>query len=213
VLTGTDREPRHRISFYSFNLRGGPGAGSYFQDPVTVGGWIHYAGQFDSVHTWIFKNGVPRDQDRLAGYKIAPRNGTAPVRIGTRDFGSFFQGSIARVAIYSTRLSAATLAAHAAIADAGAYDRAVLSEASLVGYWRLDEATGTVATDARGANHGTYCTMAMRPFVACDTARVKCSSVHVGRASPADGSSSGWSSPGSYATPSRWSSAICSQVR
>jgi hypothetical protein len=152
-----NRENRaNRISFYSFNLTGGLGAGSYFQDPVTPGGWIHYAGEFDDVNAFIFKNGVLRDQDRLSGYSITPRNGTAPVRIGTRDFGSFFQGSVSRVAIYSTRLPAATLAAHAAITDFRAYDAAVLSEASLVGYWRLGETTGTVAADAKGAHHATY---------------------------------------------------------
>jgi hypothetical protein len=32
----------NRISGYRFNLTGGPGAGSYLQDPVTAGQWIHY---------------------------------------------------------------------------------------------------------------------------------------------------------------------------
>ena len=101
---GNSEGRENRISFYSFNLTGGLGAGSYFQDTVTVGGWIHYAGEFDDVNTYIFKNGVLRDMDPLSGYSIVPGNGTAPVRIGTRDFASFFQGSVARVAIYSTRL-------------------------------------------------------------------------------------------------------------
>ena len=108
------------------------------------------------MNTYIFRNGVLRDQDPLSGYDIVPANGTAPVRIGTRDFASFFQGSVARVAIYSTRLPAATLAAHYATADAGAYDALVMAEPSLVGYWRLDDATGTVAVDARGGHDGSY---------------------------------------------------------
>jgi hypothetical protein len=153
---GNSENRANRISFYSFNLAGGLGAGSYFQDPVTPGGWIHYAGEFDAVNTFIFKNGVLRDQDRLSGYNITPQNGTAPVRIGTRNLASFFQGSVSRVAIYSTRLPATTLAAHAAISDFAAYDAAVMSESSLVGYWRLDETTGTVAADAKGTNHGAY---------------------------------------------------------
>ena len=153
---GNSEGRENRISFYSFNLTGGLGAGSYFQDTVTVGAWIHYAGEFDDVNTYIFKNGVLRDQDPLSGYDIDPGNGTAPVRIGTRDFSSFFQGSVARVAIYSTRLPAATLAAHSAIADAAAYDAMVLAEPSLVGYWRLDDAAGTVAVDARGGHDGSY---------------------------------------------------------
>jgi hypothetical protein len=153
---GNSEGRENRISFYSFNLTGGLGAGSYFQDTVTVGGWIHYAGEFDDVNTYIFKNGVLRDMDPLSGYSIEPGNGTAPVRIGTRDFNSFFQGSVARVAIYSTRLPAAKLVAHYAAADAAAYDAMVLAEPSLVGYWRLDDAAGTVAVDARGGHDGSY---------------------------------------------------------
>jgi hypothetical protein len=153
---GNSEGRANRISFYSFNLTGGLGAGSYFQDTVTAGAWIHYAGEFDDVNTYIFKNGVLRDQDPLSGYDIDPGNGTAPVRIGTRDFASFFQGSIARVAIYSTRLPAATLVAHQGAADFRAYDAMVLSEPSLVGYWRLDEASGTVAADALGRHPGRY---------------------------------------------------------
>jgi hypothetical protein len=153
---GNSEDRANRISFYSFNLTGGLGAGSYFQDTVTAGAWIHYAGEFDDVNTYIFKSGVLRDQDPLSGYDITPGNGTAPVRIATRDFNSFFQGSIARVAIYSSRLPAATLAAHAATTDPAAYDAMVLAEPSLVGYWRLDDAAGTVAADALGRHPGSY---------------------------------------------------------
>lgn len=32
----------------------------------------------------------------------------------------------------------------------------VMSEASLIGYWRLNETSGSVATDAQSGNHGTY---------------------------------------------------------
>jgi len=32
----------------------------------------------------------------------------------------------------------------------------VLAEPSLVGYWRLDDAAGTVAVDARGGHDGSY---------------------------------------------------------
>lgn len=48
------------------------------------------------------------------------------------------------------------LAAHAAIEDVHAHDAAVLSEPSLVGYWRLDETTGAAAVDAKAGHHGTY---------------------------------------------------------
>jgi hypothetical protein len=153
---GNSEGRANRISFYSFNLTGGLGAGSYFQDAVTPGEWIHYAGEFDAGDTYIFKNGVQRDTDPLSGYSITPANGSAPVRIGTRDLSSFFQGSIARVAVYSACLPAAQLAAHYAESSHQAYDTLVLSEPSLIAYYRLDETTGTVAVDARGGRDGTY---------------------------------------------------------
>ena len=42
-----------RISFYVFNLGGGRGCGSYFQDPIQAGQWIHVAGVADSENTYL----------------------------------------------------------------------------------------------------------------------------------------------------------------
>ena len=118
--TNTENRP-NRISGYSFNLSGGLGAGSYFQDPVAAGEWIHYALVINTVdtspvyptgYTKIYKNGVLRDQDSLSGYSIIPGNGTAPMRVGTRDLSSFFQGAIGKVAVYNYELTGAQLAAH-----------------------------------------------------------------------------------------------------
>ena len=153
---GNSEDRANRISFYSFNLTGGLGAGSYFQDTVVVSQWIHYAGTFDDTRTYIFKNGAMRDSDLLSDYSIVPMNGTAPVRIGTRDMSSFFQGSIARVAIYNVRLTEQQILAHYAAKVAGNYDQVVLAEPSLVAFYKLDESSGTVATDSKGGRHGTY---------------------------------------------------------
>jgi hypothetical protein len=152
---GNSEDRENRISFYSFNLSGGLGAGSYFQDDVMVGEWIHYVGTFDDTRTFIYKNGVERDSDLLSGYDIMPENGDAPVRIGTRDRNSYFQGAIARVAFYSSRLSESQAAAHFAAAGAD-YDRVILAETSLVAYYRLDETSGTVARDSKGSHDGAY---------------------------------------------------------
>ena len=152
---GNSEDRANRISFYHFNPAGGLGAGSYFQDPVRVGEWIHVVGTIDRTTIRIYKNGALRDSDPLSGYDIAPRNTTSSLRIGTRDFNSFFQGSIARVAIYGGTLPATRIQAHAA-ARGAAYDGAVLSEPTLVGFWRLNETGGTVAVDATGRRNGTY---------------------------------------------------------
>jgi hypothetical protein len=152
---GNSEDRANRISFYSFNLTGGLGAGSYFQDDVTVGEWIHYVGTFDDTRTYIYKNGIERDSDLLSGYDITPENGSAPVRIGTRDRNSFHQGAIARVAFYGARLSESQAAAHFAAAGAS-YDEVILAEPSLVAYYRLDETSGTVARDSKGSHDGSY---------------------------------------------------------
>jgi hypothetical protein len=113
----------NRISGYLFNASGGLGAGSYFQDTVVAGDWIHYVLVIDSNdvsvayphgYTKIYKNGVLRDQDDLSisGTVIVPERGSAPFRVGTRDFGSFFDGAVGKVAMYDEELTATQIAAH-----------------------------------------------------------------------------------------------------
>lgn len=95
-----------RVSFYGYNLSGGLGAGSYFQDDLQTNQWIFVTGVLDGANTHIYKNGVLRDSDPLSGYNINMGNGSAPVRIGTRDMASYFQGSIDNVRVYNRALSA-----------------------------------------------------------------------------------------------------------
>jgi hypothetical protein len=110
----------NRISAYAFNPEGGLGSGSYFQDSVTVGEWIHVAAVINTQssaaypdgYVKIYKNGQLRDTDSLRDYAIEPVVGNAPLRIGTRDLNSFFQGAIAKFAVYDYELSAATLTQH-----------------------------------------------------------------------------------------------------
>ncbi|GAA5122450.1 LamG domain-containing protein [Haloechinothrix salitolerans] len=120
--TNTENRP-NRVSGYSFNLDGGLGAGSYFQDPIAVGDWIHYvlvinvdatSAEYPYGYTKIYRDGVLRDQDQMEirGNVITPENGSAPFRVGTRDFGSWFDGAIGKVAVYDHELTADRIAAH-----------------------------------------------------------------------------------------------------
>ncbi len=115
----TDHPPRpNRISFYVFNLAGGEGIGSYVQEPVTVGEWIHVVGTADGEVTAIYKNGEFKDCDRYTGSGsgpcnnyppnlwITPQRGNSPLRIGTRDLKSFFLGGIREVRIWNRALTA-----------------------------------------------------------------------------------------------------------
>jgi Concanavalin A-like lectin/glucanases superfamily len=101
----------NRTSFYLFNLSGGEGAGSYVQEAVRAGTWYHYVAvvnmRTDTIQ-W-YKNGVLKDQDPFlqSEYHITPQSGTAPVRLGTRDFASYFKGALDNLYIYNRALSAA----------------------------------------------------------------------------------------------------------
>jgi len=121
-LQNTASPPRpNRISGYAFNLAGGLGSGSYFQDPVTVGKWIAVAVVINTVavssthptgYVRIYKDGVLRKTTGLNQFSVVPDAGPAPLRIGTRDLRSFFKGAIAKFALYDRELSAARLATH-----------------------------------------------------------------------------------------------------
>ena len=121
-------EPPPAWAKYAFNSAGGLGAGSYFQDPVRTGRWIHVvlvinsrnrSAQYPMGYTRIYKNGVLRDTDSLADYDIVPKSGTAPLRIGTGYLGSFFQGAIGDVAFYDRELAPVRVKAHNAARRSG----------------------------------------------------------------------------------------------
>ncbi len=106
----------NRISGYAFNPSGGLGSGSYFQDTVMAGQWMHVVVVI-STRTRpgtikIYKNGVLRQTTSLDQFHVVPRAGNAPLRIGTRDFGSFFKGAIGKFAVYAHPLTQAQIQNH-----------------------------------------------------------------------------------------------------
>jgi hypothetical protein len=113
----------NRISAYIWNAAGGEGAGAYFQDELTAGRWIHVVACFDpgdgsdpSAGVSIYRDGVLRGSPRrspgarYASYNIAPAHGAAPLRLGTRDLGSFFTGALDDIAVYPRALGSAEIA-------------------------------------------------------------------------------------------------------
>ena len=98
---------QNRLCFYLFNLDGGFGAGSYVQEDVAPNQWLHLVATVDGVNIAFYKNGLLKDTDPYPDepYYISPANGSAPIRIGTRDFGSFFAGAIDDVRIFNRVLS------------------------------------------------------------------------------------------------------------
>jgi hypothetical protein len=144
---GNSEGRANRISCYAFDLdarAGGTrfGIGSHFQDELAPGQWLLVAGAWDATRVSIYRDGVLRDSDLLdqsagGGPTITPEHGDAPLRIGTRDFNSFFQGAISRVAIFNRRLADGEQAALQTACAAGALDSAIGGTAGLVGFWRL----------------------------------------------------------------------------
>jgi len=59
---------------------------------VQAGDWIHVVGIADGQNSSIYKNGVLKQSQSYARI-ITPQHGTAPLRIATRDFNSFFLGA------------------------------------------------------------------------------------------------------------------------
>lgn len=112
-------ERPNRISGYVWSLSGGLGSGAYFQDGVEINRWIMVTLVLDNraSHEWphgyiaLYKDGVLRDQVSMLQYNITPQAGNAPLCIGTRDYSSYFEGGIGKVAIYDYILSSAEIAA------------------------------------------------------------------------------------------------------
>ena len=162
-----EHPPRpNRISFYLFNPEGGLGVGSYVQDVVHEHAWIHIVGVADLTRTYLYFNGsyvrcdtyqgpsqgvcpiqyqaAPNQHQQLV---IQPQNGSAPLRLGTRDFASYFKGGLTRVRIWGRALLAAE------IADLYAAD--VVPQDGRVAEFMLDADMGQVAADTAQGNNGT----------------------------------------------------------
>nr|WP_244633085.1 LamG domain-containing protein [Aeromicrobium sp. CFBP 8757] len=116
-----DENRPNRLSGYAFNARGGLGAGSYVQTKVVPRRWIHMtlvfnaratSSRYPSGYVKIYRNGVLRDTDSLADYRIRPTRGSAPLRIGTGYLQSYFKGAVGPVAFYDRELPAARIRAH-----------------------------------------------------------------------------------------------------
>jgi hypothetical protein len=156
----------NRISFYVFNPEGGLGVGSYFQDTLQDGHWIFVVGIADSARTFMYRDGRYRRCDTYRGpatghcpihfqrppnddlqLEVDPTAGSAPLRLGTRDLNSFFQGGLSRVRMWNRVLSAAEVSA--------LYSADAVPPDGLVAEFLLNADTGTTATDSAQGNDGT----------------------------------------------------------
>jgi Concanavalin A-like lectin/glucanases superfamily len=162
-----DDPPRpNRISFYVFNPAGGEGVGSHFQDTLHKGHWIFVAGIADAARTYIYRDGEYRRCDTFRGpslgrcpihyqpppnqdvqLQIDPTAGTSPLRLGTRDLNSFFEGGISRLRIWNRALEAHEVA--------GLYASDAVPAEGLIAEFLLNRDSGATAIDTAQGNDGT----------------------------------------------------------
>lgn len=135
----------NRISFYHFSEAGGTGVGSFFQDTLKAGEWMHIAGSIGTTYTTIYKNGTQRDQDDWTG-SITPANTSQPVEVGAFTGSSdpnYLKGAIRELKIFNRELTAAEVT--------DVYNDVAVP--GLVHYWRLkddfqDSVSGLHATNS-----------------------------------------------------------------
>jgi concanavalin A-like lectin/glucanase superfamily protein len=155
--SNTENPPRpNRISFYVFNPDGGLGVGSYFQDPVKPREWIQVTGVVDSERTYIYKDGELQRCDQYQGTPsggchghpevIHPERGGAPLRLGTRDLHSYFQGGLAGIRIWDRPLTAAEVRT--------LYEKGEAPRKGLAAEFLLNEGKGSVAHDSVHGHDG-----------------------------------------------------------
>jgi hypothetical protein len=125
--------------------------------------WVHWVLTRQGNVLTLYRDGVQIGQRTdLPATATASLNGA----IGMQANGNYpLTGRIDEVALYSSALSAADVAADYQAALSGppppppsipSYKSAVLGGPSLISYWRLGEASGTAAADSKGTNNGTY---------------------------------------------------------
>jgi hypothetical protein len=155
----------NRISFYLFNPQGGLGVGSYVQVPIHKGKWIHIVGVADSSRTYLYKDGQYIRCDTYRGpaqgpceihYRppphqnlqlvIDPQPGSVPLRLGTKDLGSFFEGGLTRTRLWNRVLNAGEISA--------LYSAEAVPQNGLVAEFLLNSDTGAMAVDSRQKNNG-----------------------------------------------------------
>lgn len=110
------------VSGYVFSAPGGIGCGQAYTGGLDARTWHHYVFVVDHLDRRValwFDGTQAHGWVSMDAYDITVTNGTAPLRIGTRDFASFFQGAVGKLAFYTRQLSPERIAEHYAAGPFG----------------------------------------------------------------------------------------------
>jgi hypothetical protein len=115
---------------------------------LTIDNWSHIAVVRQGTSVRIYVNGV--NVTGTAGSHIDPAySASRNASIGTSYTPEVFDGTISEVRVWNYARSESQI-------NAGMYGNFTGSESGLVGYWRLNEGSGTIAHDSTANNnHGT----------------------------------------------------------
>ncbi|HEV2521700.1 MAG TPA: LamG domain-containing protein [Candidatus Acidoferrales bacterium] len=110
---------------------------------VSAGTWYHFVGVYDYAAQTLtaYLNGASIGSSSVAGFRPSTGPGGAFLSVGASNnsLNDPFNGTIDDVRVYSRALSAAEITA---LYNAG--------NGGLVGWWKMDEGTGTSAADSSG---------------------------------------------------------------
>ena len=124
----------------------------YGNDSYGVNQWYHLAGTYDDAtkQVKLYINGTRQGGTTSSGWGIGNLSPTS-LQIGRRnDNAGYFEGKIDEVRVWNRALTEEEIVANA-------QGRTIsMNEPGLVGYWSLDEGSGTTAKDnSSNGNHGT----------------------------------------------------------
>jgi hypothetical protein len=131
-LTNSESRPS-RLSAYVFNTGAGFGSAADWQpdaNVISAGQWIHVVGEYSTqstpaacnsaypgfINVWV--NGVEWNQSYhgdtgcMSQYSITPTATTSVVTLGTMGLDSWFEGSVAKFAVYNHLLTPAQITNH-----------------------------------------------------------------------------------------------------
>ncbi len=128
----------------SVSLRGGSNTAVSSSNSLTLNSWNFVCGTISATTGIVYINGVGSTPATVA----APNSSSASLNIGAYNNNNYaFNGKIDDVRIYNRALSASDVLK---LYQSGQVTRKMVSNNGLVGYWPLNEGTGTVAGDMSG---------------------------------------------------------------
>jgi len=116
--------------------------------PVPVNKWSHIACTYDNSVLKIYLNGALIGSKTI-GSKSVVNSSSSLYISGDGNNHAYFHGLIDEAAVYNTALSAGEIQKH--YTDV----QTTTTPSGLVSYWKLDEGSGTTASDSADSNPGT----------------------------------------------------------